>query len=240
MGGWMARPALVAVLLAVPLLAQRHGASGGFAGHSGPVSRGSFAGHFSNPGHPMMNRGSSFSGSRHLGGPRFGNNFRGGLRSPFLSRSRRFSRFNRPRFFYGVSPWLSYGYPGYYGDPYYDNYDDSSDNSYPAYNYAGGYDNQSGQMEQDKIDRLEGEVAQLREERNSTRSAQAKAEIRASTVLIFRDQHAQEVQNYAIVGDTLWVFDAQKAAKIPVDNLDVPATTKANDDRGLDFRLPGQ
>ncbi len=181
----------------------------------------------------MSNHGPSFSGNTHFGG-----NYGTGRRTPFFT-SRRSGRFNRPRFFSGVSPWLSYGYPGYYAYPYYGNYDDASAGYYSSDNYAGAYDNQSGEMEQGKIDRLEDEVAQLREERNSARP-QAKAEIRFSTVLVFRDQHTQDVQNYAIVGDTLWVFDPQKASKIPVDDLDVPATTKANDDRGVDFRLPDQ
>ena len=187
---------------------------------------------------PGINRGPSFSGSPHFRAQHFGSNF-GGRRSPFYSPSRRFGRSYRPRFFYGVSPWLSYGYPGYYGYPYYDSYDNASEESYPSYNYSGSDDNQSGQMQQDKIDRLEDEVAQLREQRNSSRPpSQAKTDVRASTMLVFRDQHTQDVQNYAIVGETLWIFDAQKATKIPVDNLDIPATTKANDDRGIDFRMP--
>jgi hypothetical protein len=242
MRGWIARPALVVALLALPLLAQRHGASGGFSGHSGPSSGSSFASRgsgmsYSGMAHgPMSNRGPSFSGTQHFGSSHLGSNFGSGRRVPFAS-SR---RFNRSRSFYGVSPWASYGYPGYYLYPYYDSYDSSAD-SYPAYNYAGGYDEQSGQMAQDKIDRLEDEVAELREQRNSARpSPQSKPEVRASTVLVFQDKHTQEVQNYAIVGETLWVFDAQKAAKVPVDNLDVPATIKANDDRGVDFRLPDQ
>jgi hypothetical protein len=258
----MARAALVVALLAVPLLAQRHGASGGFAGHSGPASGRAFAGHFTGMSHgsighgsigrgsmghgsmshgsmshgSMIHRGSGFSAGTHFHGNGFA-----GRRHPSFASSRRFSRFNRGRFFYGVSPWLSYGYPGYYSSPYpyYDDFDYSQQNSEPDYNDSGGYDDPSGQMAQDQINHLEGEVAELREQRNSARpSSQAKAEIRASTVLIFRDRRAQEVQNYAIVGDTLWIFDAQKSTKIAVDSLDIPASTKANEDRGIDFRLP--
>jgi hypothetical protein len=58
-------------------------------------------------------------------------------------------------------------------------------------------------------------------------------------VLIFHDQHQQEVENYAIVGQTVWVFAPQHTQKIPLTELDLPATTKANDDRGVDFRVPG-
>ncbi len=60
-----------------------------------------------------------------------------------------------------------------------------------------------------------------------------------ATVLIFRDQHKQEVQNYAIVGQTLWNFAPEHTQKIPLSDLDLPATTKANDERGVAFRLPG-
>lgn len=57
------------------------------------------------------------------------------------------------------------------------------------------------------------------------------------TVLVFRDGHKQEVTNYAIMGQTLWVFDA-RTQKFAVSDLDVPATVKANDDRGVDFQVP--
>jgi hypothetical protein len=60
-----------------------------------------------------------------------------------------------------------------------------------------------------------------------------------ATLLVFRDQHTQEVHNYAIIGQTLWSFAPQRTQKIPLSDLDIPATTKANDDRGVTFRLPG-
>jgi hypothetical protein len=61
----------------------------------------------------------------------------------------------------------------------------------------------------------------------------------AATILVFRDQHSQEVQNYAIVGQTVWAFSTRRTQKIPLANLDIPATEKANDDRGVTFRVPG-
>jgi hypothetical protein len=57
------------------------------------------------------------------------------------------------------------------------------------------------------------------------------------TVLIFRDGHKQEVNNYAIMGQTVYVFDS-RTQKIALGDLDVPATVKANDDRGVAFQLP--
>lgn len=58
------------------------------------------------------------------------------------------------------------------------------------------------------------------------------------TLLVFRDQRKEEVSNYAIVGQTLWNFAPQHTEKIPLSELDLPATTKANDDRGVTFRVP--
>src|ERR1019366_6914610 len=60
---------------------------------------------------------------------------------------------------------------------------------------------------------------------------------REPTVLVFRDGHQQEVTNYAIMGQTVYVFD-QRTQKIALADPDVAATIKANDDRGLDFQLP--
>jgi hypothetical protein len=57
------------------------------------------------------------------------------------------------------------------------------------------------------------------------------------TVLVFRDGKRQEVNSYAIMGDALYVFD-QGRKKIALADLDIPATTKANDERGVEFRLP--
>jgi hypothetical protein len=59
------------------------------------------------------------------------------------------------------------------------------------------------------------------------------------SVLVFRDGHRQEVSNYAIMGQTVYVFD-KGARKIALADLDVAATVKANDDRGLEFNIPQQ
>jgi hypothetical protein len=57
------------------------------------------------------------------------------------------------------------------------------------------------------------------------------------TVLVFRDGHTKEVSNYAIMGQTLWVFSG-RTAKIALADLDIPATRQANEDRGISFRIP--
>jgi len=58
------------------------------------------------------------------------------------------------------------------------------------------------------------------------------------TVLIFKDGHKSDVVNYAIVGDTLFDFGEGRTHKILLADLDLPATHKANDDRGVDFQIP--
>ncbi|MFI5114852.1 MAG: hypothetical protein ACHP7J_06875 [Terriglobales bacterium] len=59
-----------------------------------------------------------------------------------------------------------------------------------------------------------------------------------STVLVFKDGHQSDVLNYAIVGDTLFEFGAGRTRKIRLADLDLPATHKANDERGVDFQIP--
>ncbi len=59
-----------------------------------------------------------------------------------------------------------------------------------------------------------------------------------STVLVFKDGHQSDVLNYAIVGDTLFDLGAGRTRKILLADLDLPATHKANDERGVDFQIP--
>jgi len=59
-----------------------------------------------------------------------------------------------------------------------------------------------------------------------------------ATVLVFRDQRIQQVKNYAIVGKTLVVIADQRQKKIPLADLDLDATTKLNEERGVDFQVP--
>ena len=59
-----------------------------------------------------------------------------------------------------------------------------------------------------------------------------------ATALVFRDRHVEEVQNYAIAGETLWVLKEQSSKKIPLAQLDLEATARMNNDRGVDFQIP--
>ncbi len=58
------------------------------------------------------------------------------------------------------------------------------------------------------------------------------------TVLVFKDGHEVEVANYAIVGSTLYDLSDNRARKVALAELDLSATVKHNDDRGVDFRVP--
>jgi hypothetical protein len=57
-------------------------------------------------------------------------------------------------------------------------------------------------------------------------------------VLIYLDGHEQQVTNYAIVGQTLYDLGTFVAHKIPLAELNLQATVKANDDRGVEFNVP--
>lgn len=60
----------------------------------------------------------------------------------------------------------------------------------------------------------------------------------APTVLIFKDGHKLEVENYAIVGSTLFDLTPGHPRKIALADLDLEATRQQNDDRGVTFELP--
>jgi len=59
-----------------------------------------------------------------------------------------------------------------------------------------------------------------------------------STLLIFKDGHQVEVGNYAIIGQTLYDLTPGHPHKIALIDLDLAATQKQNDDRGVAFQLP--
>ena len=63
-------------------------------------------------------------------------------------------------------------------------------------------------------------------------------EVTPTTVLVFHDGHRIEARNYAIVGQSLWIYTADDSKKVPLADLDVAATKTANSDRGVVFQLP--
>ena len=73
---------------------------------------------------------------------------------------------------------------------------------------------------------------------SDAQSETAPASDQPQTVLVFKDGHQVEVANYAIVGSTLFDLTAGHRQKIALADLDLTATAKQNDDRGIDFQLP--
>jgi len=222
----------------LPVWAQHGGGHGSMGGHSGFSARGSLGGHSASPGafagtHSSFasrpGRGRSFNSansvrSMHARNFNHSNNLR--IRT-FGFRNNCFGR--RCGFGY---PWLGYGI-----DPYW------------WWDSGSSYD----QSQQDQIGLANEMNAQSLEQQRMREQGDPDVYARSTppphrpeqtdpapaTVLVFRDQHKEEIQNYAIVGQTLWNFSPQHTEKIPLSNLDLPATTKVNDDRGVSFHLPG-
>ena len=245
------------------------GGHAGFSGgHSGGVGSGSFGGgHFSGGTRGASSFSGPLSGaSRGFGSRGFssrGFTSRNFSRGPFLHNGFRGNRFGRERFRsygfrnncygYGCGWGYGYGYP-WWGSAYYDpwwwwNQDDRDfDNDYYGqYDTANQMNEQSLEQQrmlrQEEADGDQDAYAPRAPERRSmdpAPSAQPQGgPIIPPTVLVFRDQHREETQNYAIVGQTLWNFSPQRTEKIALANLDLPATEKANEDRGVTFRIPG-
>ncbi len=58
------------------------------------------------------------------------------------------------------------------------------------------------------------------------------------TVLVFRDGQKVETRNYAIVGESIWVYNERESKKYRVADLDVDATRQLNSAHGVGFQLP--
>ena len=59
-----------------------------------------------------------------------------------------------------------------------------------------------------------------------------------TTTLVFRDGHQMDIHNYAIVSGSIFNFDGTGPFKTQLADLDVPATVKLNEDRGIIFKVP--
>lgn len=59
------------------------------------------------------------------------------------------------------------------------------------------------------------------------------------TVFIYRDGHEIEVRDYAVIGQTLWVFNGQTARKFPLADFNIDASRQVNEEHGVEFPLSG-
>jgi hypothetical protein len=159
-----------------------------------------------------------------------------------IDSNRRFGRperFRQPYLpFYGAG--FAYAYPayfdpGYLGDPGYAPYDDSA---YAAPQPPGGY------PAQDYYPAPPPEQADFAPPplyRPPYVRSQPEQDLGTETpvTLIFKDgRPSEQIQNYMLTRTTLYV-QGQRLREIPVADLDLPATQKANKAAGLDFQLPG-
>jgi hypothetical protein len=142
----------------------------------------------------------------------------------------------------GSFPWggAAYAVP-YYG--YYDSGDEAADNS-PDEQYNGGptiFDRRGPGAAPPPASAPYPRSARSdnpQPEPAPDASAQP-APDQPQTVLVFKDGHQLEVANYAIVGSTLYDLTGGRRQKIALADLDLTATAKQNDDRGIDFQVPG-
>jgi hypothetical protein len=68
--------------------------------------------------------------------------------------------------------------------------------------------------------------------------APAPIAVEPNTILVFKDGHKLEVGNYAIAGSNLFDLTPGHRQKVALADLDISATEKANDELGVDFKLP--
>jgi hypothetical protein len=154
---------------------------------------------------------------------------------------------------FGYSPYAysPFGYyPGYYSpfaQPYF--YSDPSavapaySYSEPAYTAPAPEAPAVSQNEADlsyQVGRLSAEIEQLRQQQSQLQQPPPPQALATPTVLIFKDGHRVEIQNYAIVGQTLWVLDDRSSTKISLADLDLDATQKENRARGSRFVPPSR
>jgi hypothetical protein len=90
--------------------------------------------------------------------------------------------------------------------------------------------------------RADGKIVAKNDGESSTAAAPAAPpEEVISTMLIFRDGSHREIRNYALMGSSIYdlsVKPGQGKMKIQIADLDIPATIAANDQRGIEFKLP--
>lgn len=148
--------------------------------------------------------------------------------------------------FYGSTYYAPYAYP-LYAMPTYDSsaYDTSMENGQPGATDGSGPD--AAEEVRRELESLKSTVREYRDEVRATRVTEQpapKAEpVEATlnqpqTVLIFKDGRQVDVENYAIVGQTLFDLSAGHTKKVALAELDLAATVKQNDERGVEFRLP--
>jgi hypothetical protein len=94
-----------------------------------------------------------------------------------------------------------------------------------------------------QVANLTDEVEELRqqpESRESPSTPEAEPqpvfeERSVPAVFVYRDGQQVEARDYAVLGETLWIYEDGATRKIPLAWLDLDQTRKLNDERGIDF-----
>lgn len=210
-------------LLSMPSFAQR-----GFGGRAaGPSSTAIGIGAI--PASPSLgNRGGFASGRGY-----YNNGFVGSSRSGYAGRRR--GDYRRIPYGYFFSPYyypfLDYGSAPYGGAPYdVPEGDPNADAAFMAQNALG-----------EQVQRLTAELDQLRYgsqmlPQSATAGHPSDAAPPALPItVILRNGQKLQVENYAVMGQTLWDFSKQPVRKIPLSSIDVAASTQATAASGAEF-----
>jgi hypothetical protein len=102
-------------------------------------------------------------------------------------------------------------------------------------------DDRYGEHYTDSREQRGANPSEEREPKSTPSESQKSPEEPVSTILIFRDGSHREVHNYALMGNSIYdlgVKPGQGRMKILLADLDIPATVAANDQRGIEFKLP--
>jgi hypothetical protein len=144
------------------------------------------------------------------------------------------------RQFYSGHPSLGFEpvYPSWFPTPGYEAEDAPPPASEPEQDpqLAAQVGNLSAEVEMMREDQAAGEFRGA----PAPEPPEATEENIPATVLVYRDGHQMEIQNYAILGNTLWVFSEQRTRQVPLADLDLAATRRLNEDCGIDFVPPAQ
>jgi hypothetical protein len=151
--------------------------------------------------------------------------------------------------FYGVGYYIPYAYPFDIFEP---GVDDSMEEDYRsgptifdrmgqgARDYSRDYVRPERPVEDEAATYDSRHESASQDSRANTPPEPQPVRDQPSTVLVFRDGHHAEVSNYAIVGSTLYDLSGGRTRKVALAELDLAATVKANDQNGVDFRLPNE
>jgi hypothetical protein len=247
--GFAAVVVLVAICLVSPVSAQTAGMHNhGIAPRGVPASVTSFGfgGHPGFHGVPASVTSQGFAASNNFRGvPGHVTSFGLGARNGFHERPLEHGRHHIRRPFVVYSPYYGgYGYTPYAYPYYYDgeDYSDSADSQAPPADYRDDYRNNDDyrhNADRQVLDQDYRSELKRPTEQSSERSPEPVA-AQPSTLLIFKDGHQQEISNYAIVGSTLYDLSDGRSKKVQLSDLDVSATVKQNDERGVEFQVPAQ